>query len=41
MGYAEEYEVSRLFVDARVFSIFEGAEELSLSHCPLPIDCIT
>jgi (2S)-methylsuccinyl-CoA dehydrogenase len=28
MGYAEEYEVSRLFVDARVFSIFEGAEEL-------------
>ena len=22
MGYAEEYEVSRLFVDARVFSIF-------------------
>lgn len=28
MGYAEEYEVSRLFVDARVFSIFEGAEEV-------------
>lgn len=28
MGYAEEYEVSRTFVDARVFSIFEGAEEV-------------
>ncbi|MEM7183026.1 MAG: acyl-CoA dehydrogenase family protein [Spirochaetota bacterium] len=28
MGYAEEYEVSRFFVDARVFSIFEGAEEV-------------
>lgn len=28
MGYAEEYEVSRLFVDARVFSIFEGAEDV-------------
>lgn len=28
MGYAEEYEISRLFVDARVFSIFEGAEEV-------------
>jgi (2S)-methylsuccinyl-CoA dehydrogenase len=28
MGYAEEYEVSRLFVDARVFSIFEGVEEV-------------
>ena len=27
MGYAEEYPVSRYFVDARVFSIFEGAEE--------------
>lgn len=27
MGYAEEYEVSRYFVDARVLSIFEGAEE--------------
>jgi (2S)-methylsuccinyl-CoA dehydrogenase len=27
MGYAEESEVSRLFVDARVLSIFEGAEE--------------
>ena len=27
-GYAEEYTVSRLFVDARVLSIFEGADEL-------------
>lgn len=27
MGYAEEYRVSRLFVDARVLSIFEGADE--------------
>lgn len=27
MGYAEEFPVSRFFVDARVFSIFEGAEE--------------
>lgn len=27
MGYAEEAEVSRLFLDARVLSIFEGAEE--------------
>ena len=27
MGYAEESDVSRLFVDARVLSIFEGAEE--------------
>ncbi|MCP3938075.1 MAG: acyl-CoA/acyl-ACP dehydrogenase [Actinomycetia bacterium] len=26
-GYAEEYDVSRLFVDARVLSIFEGADE--------------
>jgi len=26
-GYAEEYAVSRLFVDARVLSIFEGADE--------------
>ena len=26
-GYAEEYTVSRLFVDARVLSIFEGADE--------------
>lgn len=28
MGYAEEYPVSRYYVDARVFSIFEGAEEV-------------
>jgi (2S)-methylsuccinyl-CoA dehydrogenase len=27
MGYAEEYPISRYFVDARVLSIFEGAEE--------------
>jgi (2S)-methylsuccinyl-CoA dehydrogenase len=27
MGYAEEVPVSRYFVDARVLSIFEGAEE--------------
>jgi len=26
-GYAEEYPVSRLYVDARVLSIFEGADE--------------
>ena len=28
MGYAEEYAVSRYFLDSRVFSIFEGAEEV-------------
>ncbi len=27
MGYAEEFPVSRMFVDARVLSIFEGADE--------------
>jgi (2S)-methylsuccinyl-CoA dehydrogenase len=27
-GYAEEYPVSRYFVDARVLSIFEGADEI-------------
>ncbi len=27
MGYAEEFSVSRFFVDARVLSIFEGADE--------------
>ncbi|HEV2427519.1 MAG TPA: acyl-CoA dehydrogenase, partial [Acidimicrobiales bacterium] len=27
MGYAEEYPVSRYFADARVLSIFEGADE--------------
>ncbi|MFM7899315.1 MAG: acyl-CoA dehydrogenase family protein, partial [Actinomycetota bacterium] len=26
-GYAEEYPVSRMYVDARVLSIFEGADE--------------
>ncbi len=28
MGYAEEYDVSRYFLDARVLSIFEGADEV-------------
>ena len=28
MGYAEEFPVSRYFLDARVLSIFEGAEEV-------------
>jgi len=28
MGYAEEYSVSRYFVDARVLSIFEGSDEI-------------
>ena len=28
MGYAEEYDVSRYFVDARVLSIFGGADEI-------------
>ncbi len=28
MGYAEEFSVSRYFVDARVLSIFEGADEV-------------
>ncbi|WP_406276717.1 acyl-CoA dehydrogenase family protein [Nocardia sp. NBC_00881] len=27
-GYAEEFAISRLFVDARVLSIFEGADEV-------------
>ena len=27
-GYAEEFPISRLFVDARVLSIFEGADEV-------------
>ena len=26
-GYAEEYVVSRLFVDARVLSLYDGADE--------------
>ena len=28
MGYAEETDVSRYFLDARVLTIFEGAEEV-------------
>jgi len=28
MGYAEEFPVSRYFVDARVLSIFEGVDEI-------------
>ena len=28
MGYAEEFPVSRLFLDARVLSIFEGSDEI-------------
>ena len=28
MGYAEEFPVSRYFVDARVLSIFEGSDEI-------------
>jgi (2S)-methylsuccinyl-CoA dehydrogenase len=28
LGYAEECEVSRLWLDARVLTIFEGAEEV-------------
>ena len=28
MGYAEEFPLSRYFVDARLLSIFEGTEEL-------------
>jgi (2S)-methylsuccinyl-CoA dehydrogenase len=32
MGYSEEYSVSRYFLDARVLSIFEGAEEVLALH---------
>ena len=28
MGYAEEFSISRHFVDARVLAIFEGSEEV-------------
>ncbi len=28
MGYGEETEVSRHFIDARVLAIFEGADEV-------------
>jgi (2S)-methylsuccinyl-CoA dehydrogenase len=28
IGYAEEYDVSRNWMDARVLSIFEGADEI-------------
>ena len=38
-GYAEEYPVSRLYVDARVLSIFEGADETAVpaGHRPTPV----
>jgi (2S)-methylsuccinyl-CoA dehydrogenase len=40
MGYAEEFAVSRLFLDARVLSIFEGADEILclkvIARRPLP-----
>lgn len=36
MGYAEEFAVSRLFVDARVLSIFEGAEEVLALRVVMP-----
>ena len=27
-GYAQEYEISRVFCDARILNIFEGAAEI-------------
>ena len=36
MGYAEEFPVSRLFVDARVLSIFEGADESAVPEGDRP-----
>ncbi|MBF0351661.1 MAG: acyl-CoA/acyl-ACP dehydrogenase [SAR324 cluster bacterium] len=36
MGYAEEYAVSRYFQDARVLSIFEGAEEILALRVVMP-----
>ena len=36
MGYAEEFPVSRYFADARVLSIFEGAEEVLALKVILP-----
>ncbi|MDP1793950.1 MAG: acyl-CoA dehydrogenase family protein, partial [Acidimicrobiales bacterium] len=36
MGYAEEFPVSRYFVDARVLSIFEGADEVLALKVILP-----
>ena len=36
MGYAEEFPVSRYFVDARVLSIFEGADEVLALRVILP-----
>ena len=39
-GYAEEYPVSRLFVDARVLAIFEGTEEI-LAFRVIPRDLIS
>ena len=37
-GYAEEYEISRLFVDARVLSIFRGRgrDSVPQAHRPTP-----
>ena len=37
MGYAEEFPLARLFIDARVLSIFEGAEEVLALKVIAPI----